>query len=525
MKTIQFLPLLSTIPLWISCAETKNQDRPNIIFILSDDHAKTAISLYGGLYKDIAPTPNIDKIGTDGAVLNNMLCTNSISGPSRASILTGLYSHKHGLYQNEGGLVFDGSQTTFPKLLNKNGYNTALVGKWHLYSVPEGFDYFKYHDNPGQQGTYWDPIYNENGTKVKETGYCTNLTTNFALDWLSKGRDKSKPFALLLHYKAPHRPWEPDSSKFSLFEDIEMPYPPTFNDDYSGRELTAGKAMMRVADHMSRRDMKQVPPATIPKKELEKWFWYGGSGQNQVWTPNESWTTEEIKKWKFQTYIKDYLRCVSSVDDNVGRVLDYLKANGLEKNTIVVYVGDQGYFLGEHGFYDKRFMYEESLQMPTLIRYPAKIKAGTQLNGMYANIDYAPTLLDYAGIPIPENMQGKSFRNNLDKSGTSSDGRKAFYYSYYEYPKWHNVQPHYGVRTNRFKLIHFFYDVDLWEFYDLEKDPDELTNQINNPSYLSEIERLKTEIVKLQVEFNDEISLDARREMVKKVMRTYKDGV
>ena len=477
--------------------------QPNIVFIFSDDHATNAISAYGGIFKDIAPTPNIDRIANEGALLKNALCTNAICGPSRASILTGTYSHINGYYKNYKGGVFNNNQWTYPQALKQAGYLTALIGKWHLASEPVGFDYYKYHISRGEQGFYWDPVYNENGKNVTERGYATNLTTNFALDWLNT-RDKKEPFCLLLQYKAPHREWSPDTKYETLWDDIEMPYPDTFNDDYKGRELTAGATEMTM-DYFSREDMKMSPPDSLSIKEQRKWSQYGFK-PNEIVTPSKNLTNEEARQWKYQTYIKDYLATIKSVDDNIGRVLDYLKANNLEENTIVVYASDQGFFLGEHGWFDKRFMYEESLHMPFLVRYPEKIKPGTVVEDVVTNIDFAPTLLDMANIPIPDKVQGKSFFSNL-KGKTSKNWRQSMYYHYYEYPYYHRVQPHYGIRNKRYKLIHFYYDVDLWEFYDLENDPSEMNNLISSSTHADLIEQLKKELYELKEGYGNTLTL------------------
>lgn len=509
-----------------SCAAGKKQvaEKPNILFILADDHARTAISAYGGINSKLAPTPNIDAIGENGAIMQNMLCTNSISGPSRACLLTGKYSTSHGFYQNEGGIVFDNTQQQYQKILRDNGYTTALFGKWHLFSDPAGFDYYKIHANASQQGTYWDPIYSTNGRKTKEKGYATKLTTTYALQWLDSLRDVSKPFCLMLHYKAPHRPWEPDSCYLNLFDEVEFPYPATFDDDYKGREKTLGQSMGTIENHLSRGDLKQTPPEGLSKQERNKWLWWGGSGKDQFWTPDPKLKGEELKKWKFQTYLKNYLRVVRSVDDQVGRVVAYLKEKGLYDNTIIVYMGDQGFFLGEHGLYDKRWMYEEALQMPCLISYPNGMKKGMCLKDLTLNVDIAPTLLDFAGVQIPEDMQGGSMKGLLqDDEETKKNWRRSAYYQYFEYPKWHNVQPHYGVRTDRYKLIHFYYNIDEWEFYDMEKDPDEMDNQYGNPEYAEIISELKTEIDNLQKQYNDTVSLDDRRKMTDKYMLKYEE--
>lgn len=513
------------IAVFSSCAGVKSPaQKPNILFILADDHARTAVSAYGGINAELAPTPNIDAIGCDGAIMENMLCTNAISGPSRACLLTGKYSTEHGFYQNEGGIVFNGDQQQYQKILKENGYTTALFGKWHLFTTPQGFDYYKIHDNPSQQGTYWNPIYNTNGTKKREKGYATRLTTDSAIEWLDSLRDDSRPFCMMLHYKAPHRPWEPDSCYLHLFDDIEFPYPETFNDTYEGREKTIGESMATIEFHMSRGDLKQTPPEGLTQKEKNKWLWWGGSGKDQFWTPDPNLTGEELKKWKFQTYIKNYLRVVRSVDDQVGRVVEYLKAHDLYDNTIIVYMGDQGFFLGEHGLYDKRWMYEEAIQMPCLISYPDGIKKGQKISDLTLNVDIAPTLLDLAGVEIPDDMQGESMKGLLEGSKKAHDNwRKSAYYQYFEYPKWHNVQPHYGVRTDRYKLIHFYFNIDEWEFYDLEKDPVEVRNEYANPEYAAIISELKKEISRLQEQYNDTITLDERRKMTEKYMLKYEE--
>lgn len=529
MKSIQILSVLgcgvAAFTSAVSCSHTpKTPEKPNILFILADDHSRAAVSAYGGINAEVAPTPNIDAIGQAGAVMQNMICTNSISGPSRACLLTGKYSTTNGFYQNEGGIVFDGDQQQYQKILRENGYTTALFGKWHLFSTPQGFDYYKIHDNASQQGTYWDPIYNTNGKKAREKGYATRLTTNSALEWLDKQRDKEKPFCMMLHFKAPHRPWEPDSCYLHLFDGVEMPYPETFNDDYKGRELTLGESMATIENHISRGDLKQTPPDGLTKEERAKWLWWGGSGKNQFWTPDPKLQGQVLKNWKFQTYIKNYLRVIRSVDDQVGRVVAYLKEHGLYENTVIVYMGDQGFFLGEHGLYDKRWMYEEALQMPCLISYPNGMKGGQRLDDIALNVDIAPTLLDWAGVEIPEDMQGESFKGLLQgDEATRKTWRKAAYYQYFEYPKWHNVQPHYGVRTDRFKLIHFYYNIDVWELYDLENDPNELHNIYDDPQYAGVVSELKAEIGRLQVQYGDTISLDERRAMTDRYMLKYEE--
>ncbi|MDY7396803.1 sulfatase [Aureibaculum sp. 2210JD6-5] len=485
--------------------DTKVTDtiQPNIIYIMADDLTTQAISAYGGIYKDIAPTPNIDRLADEGMLFKDALCTNAICGPSRAAILTGNYSNKNGYYKNESGGKFDETQWTFPQEFQKNGYQTSLFGKWHLGTEPQGFDEFKYHNSAGQQGHYWDPMYNENGEDVKEKGYATNLSTDFAMNWLEKGRKQDAPFMMVLQYKAPHRPWQPDTKYKQLWEDIEMPYPATFDDDYKGREKTAGDTEMTM-DYFSRRDMKYKEPENLKGKEKIAWAFYGAKKGEIVQLDGMS--REEGKKWRYQTYIKDYLACVKSVDDNIGRVLDYLDKNGLAENTIIVLTSDQGFYLGDHGFFDKRFIYEESLRMPFIVKYPKLVKPKTVNEDIVTNIDFAPTLLDLANVKTDQKMQGESFKPLL-AGNTPEDWQQAMYYHYYEFPYWHHVQPHYGIRTQKYTLAHFYYNIDVWELYDLEKDPQQMNNIINDPQYSDIISDLKVELKGLMKKYENDKSL------------------
>ncbi|UCS93356.1 sulfatase [Echinicola marina] len=466
----------------VSNKEGQINDRPNIIYIMADDLTTQAITAYNNRFKDIADTPNMDRLATEGMLFHDVLCTNAICGPSRAAILTGDYSHRNGYYKNWEGGEFDASQWTFPQEFQEAGYATSLFGKWHLNSEPKGFDTYKYHDHQigGQQGVYWDPVYNENGKKVKREGYATNITTDFALNWLKNTEKSKKPFLMLLQFKAPHRSWVRDSIYSDLWKDRDMPYPSTFNDNYKGREKTAGDTEM----------------------EMEHLF---------INTP-EGMSREETKKWRYQSFIKDYLATVKSVDDNVGRVLDYLDENGLTDNTMIVLTSDQGFYLGDHGFFDKRFIYEESLRMPFIVRYPNKVRAGSESDAIIGNIDLAPTLLDIAGIETDHRTHGESFASIL-KGEQPEKWRNALYYHYYEFPMWHHVQPHYGIRTDRYTLAHFYYDIDEWELYDNKKDPEQLNNIIDNQEYADIVVKLKEDLKKLMEKYGDDKSLEEFREV------------
>jgi len=509
-----FCVLTLVFGFWNSCNIAKSHTnvsakvtpavKPNIIYIMADDLTTQAISAYGGIYKDIAPTPNIDKVAKEGMLFQDVLVTNAICGPSRAAILTGNYSNLNGYYKNESGGKFNSEQWTFPQEFQKQGYTTGLFGKWHLGTEPVGFDSFKYHSSAGQQGHYWDPLFNENGIDVKEKGYATNLSTDFALTWLDATKTSKQPFLMILQYKAPHRPWEPDTKYETLWDAIEMPYPATFNDTYEGRELTAGDTEMTM-EYFSRRDMKLERPKDLKKgKESIKWDFYGAK-PGEIVQP-DGMSNEEGRKWRYQNYIKDYLACVKSVDDNVGRVLKYLKENNLEENTIIVVTSDQGFYLGDHGFFDKRFIYEESLRMPFMVKYPGKIKEGSVNEDIITNIDFAPTLLELAGISTTQKMQGTSFVPVLE-GNTPKDWQDAMYYHYYEFPFWHHVQPHYGIRTQKYTLAHFYYNIDVWELYDLEKDPGQVNNIYNDPNYAEVTTELKLKLKNLMIKFEDNKSL------------------
>ncbi|MHC4913724.1 MAG: sulfatase family protein, partial [Planctomycetota bacterium] len=468
--------------------------RPNIIFIMSDDHTAQAMSCYGS---KINKTPNLDRLAKEGMRFGNCFCTNSICAPSRAVILTGKYSHINGVIDNR--VEFDSRQQTFPKLLQRAGYETAVIGKWHLKSEPTGFNYWNILVGSGGQGEYFDPLFSENGKETKTKGYVTDIITDFSIEWL-KGRNGDKPFCLLYQHKAPHRGWKPDKKHVKMYGDVEIPEPETFNDDYNTRSDAARQQEMTVEHHLTPSDLKVEPPDELPGEDERGWWQKGVHGE--YWSPSLELHGKELKKWKYQRYIKDYLRCVASVDDNVGRLLDYLDRSGLAENTIVVYTSDQGFYLGEHGWFDKRFMYEESLRMPLLVRYPKGIKAGSVNDDIVLNLDFGPTLLDFAGVSKPKDMQGESFRRQLGGERVK-EWREAMYYHYYEYPGWHAVKRHYGIRTKQYKLIHFYHDIDAWELYDLQKDPHELNNVYYDPLYHVVVRRLKADLGRLREKYGD----------------------
>jgi arylsulfatase A-like enzyme len=473
---------------------------------MSDDHAAHAIGCYGSR---INKTPNLDRIAADGVRFENCFCTNSLCAPCRAVVLTGKHNHINGLIDNTK--TFDGTQQTFPKLLQKAGYQTAIVGKWHLKTDPTGFDYWNV--LPGQ-GVYYNPVMIEMGERKKYTGYVTDLITDHSLNWL-KGRDKDRPFCLMLHHKAPHRNWEPAEKYLSLYDDVTLPEPDTLFDDWATKCAAAREQEMTVAKVLNDSDLKLSTPGGLNAEQLAAW--------NAEYEPKNKAFREaklegkDLVRWKYQRYMKDYLRCIASVDENVGRVLDYLDKEGLADNTLVFYTSDQGFFLGDHGWFDKRFMYEESLRMPLLARLPGAVRAGSVNADMVQNLDFAETFLDYAGVSIPADMQGRSIRTVLE-GRTPADWRQSIYYHYYEYPAVHMVKRHYGVRTQRYKLIHFYYDIDAWELYDLKKDPEELKNVYSDSAYADVVRDLKGELDKLRKLYGDseELAMKLRPAVAKK---------
>lgn len=497
------------------CApQDKEAQRPNILYIMSDDHAFQAISAYGGYLADLAPTPNIDRLAKEGAIFTRATVTNSICAPSRAVLLTGKHSFLNGKVDNVQPFNWD--QDNFPKLMQANGYQTAMIGKIHLDGIPQGFDFSMV--LPGQ-GHYYNPDFLIEGERVRIEGHCTEIITETTLDWLKNKRDPNKPFCVLYHQKAPHRNWQPAPKYLNLFDDITFEPPANYFDDYEGRGTAAKEQEMEIHGHaMWGHDFKMVVDPNGDSTGFHNEFRRFNEKQKADWlaayTPkNEEFkakyatlSDKEIALWKFNRYIKDYLRTIRSVDDGVGEVLDYLEEAGLAENTIVVYTSDQGFYLGEHGWFDKRFMYEESFRTPLLVRYPKEIKPGTEISHLVQNLDFAPTFLDYAGIEVPEEMQGESFRKLV--AGETGQWRDAVYYTYYEYPSVHMVKRHYGVATSRYKLMHFYYDIDEWEMYDLENDPMEMKNIYDDPAYADVREMLHERLEELREYYGDSDELN-----------------
>ena len=515
MKTLNLAKIASytligaaALPI-VSCKEKVEEKRMNILFIMCDDHSYQTISAYDNRY---ISTPNIDRIAADGVKFANSFVANSLSGPSRACMLTGKHSHTNGFTDNTR--IFDGSQQTFPKLLQKSGYETAVIGKWHLVTEPTGFDHW---DILIGQGDYYNPTFINNGDTVQRKGYATNVTTDLALQWLEEGRDKDKPFCLLLHHKAPHRTWMPDTCDFNLFSAKEFALPENFYDNYEGRVAAAAQEMSIVKDMDLVYDLKLADKENEihSNENLEKMgrriYSNMDAAQKAAWDAHYDAVIADFKKqglsgkaldeWKFRQYMRDYLRVITSIDRNVGKVLDYLKESGLEDNTLVVYTSDQGFYMGEHGWFDKRFMYEESFRTPLLMRLPSGAKG--EATELVQNIDYAATFLDVAGVDIPQDIQGVSLLPLL-KGEKSIEGRDAIYYHFFEYPAEHMVKKHYGVRTDRYKLIHFYDDIDAWELYDLEKDPSEMNNIYGKEGTEAITAELKKRLVELQKEYGEE---------------------
>ncbi len=503
--------------------EKEDPQRPNILFIMSDDHAYQAISAYSD---HLIQTPNIDRLANQGMLFTNACVTNSICAPSRAVILTGKHSHLNGKIDNR--MPFDTTQVTFPQLFQQAGYQTAMYGKLHFGNNPKGVDDFMI--LPGQ-GNYINPrfITQEGDTTI--TGYVTDIITDLTLGWLKEERDQDKPFMLAYLHKAPHRPWWPRPDKFAEFSEKEFPLPETLFDNYDTRGTAAKTAEMNLLLHMQYPHDSKIRPETLEAMGevlpevpgFANGFTgpYGRANEEQkaLYDPiidkinrdfQENWPTmtdEEKMIWKYQRYMQDYLGCISSVDDNIGRVLDYLEESGLAENTIVVYTSDQGFYLGEHGWFDKRFIYDESFKTPLIVRWPGVTTPGSKNDQMVQNLDFAQTFLEAAGIQAPGDMQGESLVTLLEGKDDQWT-REAVYYHYYEYPAVHMVKRHYGIVTRDYKLAHFYYDVDEWELYDRKNDPLEINNVYDHMEYQDIVAELKTELQELRAKYKDSEELD-----------------
>ena len=471
-------------------AQFANADsRPNIIWIFSDDHSYQTIGAYGSHLQKLNMTPNIDRLAREGMRFDRCYVSNSICGPSRAVLLTGKHSHLNGKRTNWRGEPFDHNQQNFAKILQKNGYQTAMIGKIHLDGKMQGFDYWDV--LPGQ-GVYNNPVFISEKGRAKNKGYVTDVITDKTLDWLKNQRDKSKPFMLMMHHKAPHRTWIPAKRHMKKYANIKIPEPPNLFDDYQGRGTPAHKQDMTI-DHTMRmvRDLK-----VGGKYAKDPQF----AARNAYFKKHKP-KGKDLVRWKYQLYMKDYLRCIWAVDKSVGRLLDYLKETGLDKNTIVMYCSDQGFYMGEHGWFDKRFMYEESYRTPLIVRWPGQVTPGSVNDDLVQNIDFAETFLAMAGVKAPDDMQGESLVP-LMKGKTPANWRKSLYYHYYEYPQPHRVCKHEGVSEKRYKLIRFYgkgaKNGEEWEFYDLKNDPAEMKSQYENPKYAEDIKRLKKELIRLR---------------------------
>ena len=512
--------------------DLRADQKPNIVFIFSDDHAPHAIGAYNGWLKSVNPTPRIDQLANQGMLFEKSFCTNSICGPSRAVIMTGKHSHKNGFMNN--GNSFNWNQQTFPKILRKAGYTTALYGKSHLKGNPKGFDDWKV--LPGQ-GDYYNPDLITPKGRVRIDGHCTDVVTDLAVEWLKTGRDKTKPFMLMVQHKAPHRNWMPALRHLPLYDDIKIPEPTTLFDKWEDNapparhqeleidrhmdinydlflDLTAdyeGAPSQKRQDRSAWRNMKKMT-----KDQLSSWRAFYGPRDKAFHEANLS--GKELVRWKFQRYAKNYLRCVRGVDDSVGKIQDTLKNLKLDENTVVIYSSDQGFYIGDHGWYDKRWMYEESLMMPLIVKWPGVTKAGSRSKQMVQNLDYAQTFLQMAGANIPANMQGKSLVPIL-KNGRAENWRDSIYYHYYEYPSVHMIPRHYGIRTERYKLIHFYQFGNEWEMYDLKEDPDELTNIYGKSSKETLQKDLKKQLVAIRKFYDDNTDVSEKSDEWKKKVR------
>jgi arylsulfatase A-like enzyme len=479
---------------------------PNIIIIISDDHALSTIGAYGAKY---GATPNIDRIAKEGAVFKNAFVNNSICAPARATLLTGKYSHMNGLKDNHD--EFDAKQDVFPRRMQQAGFQTAWIGKWHLKTYPDGFDYWNV--VPGQ-GQYYNPSFiSMKGDTTKSPGYCTDVITDQALAWISN-RDKNKPFCIVIGQKAPHRTWMPDIQDLGKFDHVNFPLPANFYDNYDQR-IAAKEQDMNIMNTMKLGyDLKMKSDTSDKINSATAFTVRMNPVQRKAWNSyydaiesdflKQKLEGKALLEWKFQRYMKDYLSTTLSLDRNIGRVLDYLDQNSLVKNTIVIYTSDQGFYMGEHGWFDKRFMYEESMHTPFIVRYPGVVKPGAVMSQLVSNVDIAPTLLQVVGIDVPKAMQGKSFTNLL--SNPAGKFRDAVYYHYYEFPGEHNVMRHFGIRTDRYKLIRFYGEKNYWELYDLKIDPQEMNNIYNKKENFTLISALKKKLETIVIENKDEVA-------------------
>ncbi len=512
MHHLSKLLLLLCILFGVSCKSEKpgnpiENKRPNILFIMADDHAIQALSAYGHPIGKLAPTPNIDKLAKEGALFTHSYVTNSICGPSRAVILTGKHSHINGFRQN--GDRFDGSQPTLPKMLQQAGYQTALLGKWHLHGYPEGFDHWKILVD---QGNYYNPDFIENGDTTRIEGYATDIITHDALDWLKTKRKDSVPFFLMVQHKAPHRNWMPALRHINKYDSVQFPLPdsyfPTFNnqqaaeeqlqniyrDMYEGHDLkmSVEYGSTELAHNPWKTDFERMSPE-------QRSAWDAGYLPKNNAFHKAKLKGKELAKWKGQRYLQDYMATIASVDEGVGELMAYLEENGLIDNTLVVYTSDQGFYLGENGWFDKRFMYEPSFGTPLVMQWPGHISPGERVDALVQNLDFAPTFLEVAGVPeLGAEMQGESFLGLLKGSQDQADFREVIYYHYYDYPAFHMVKKHYGIRTQRYKLMHFYDDIDQWELYDLQNDPLEQKNLIQDASYSQVLKQLQHKLDSVQ---------------------------
>ncbi|MEC5143842.1 sulfatase [Chitinophaga sp. 212800010-3] len=501
--TTRFIRSSWGLLLLLSLSSYAQQKKPNIIFIFSDDHAWQAISAYGS---KLVKTPNIDRIAAQGTIFKNALVTNSICGPSRATLLTGKYSHMNGYTLNEKR--FNTDQLLFPAILQQNGYQTAWIGKWHLGNLPKGFDYWRILNSQGQ---YFNPDIIGPGDTTRMQGYVTDLITGMSINWLNH-RDTSKPFFLVVGEKATHREWLPDIQDLGAYDDQTFPLPSTFKDNYKNR-LAAQNQDMTISQTMRLKEdlkvhanyEKGIYGRFTPEQKKAYIDYYEHKISREF--DEKKLTGDALAEWKYQRYLKDYLATARSLDRNIGQLLDYLDQSGLAGNTVVVYASDQGFYMGEHGWFDKRFIYEESLRTPFIIKYPGVTKPGTTANQLMLNIDWAPTMLDIAGVKAPAEIQGTSFLPLLKQNQKNVSWRKEAYYHYYEFPEPHHVYPHFGIRTEQYTLVRFYGESNSWELYDLKKDPHEVDNLYGRKGYEKLTATLKEHLKKLMQQYKDQDAL------------------